>query len=318
MSAPSKAAHASSSNRTAAAPPRRFHSVDPYFGKDGKRQETDDAGFEAISGYKMPVLKKHRVKQNRHVSELTYASTVRGPRLQLQTEEAAAVQTRVTDTTLYPWRANAALKIIVPGKSDIFWGTGWFIGPYAVITAAHAVFPRETTAYTGWASQIAVLAGLNGSDQDPPYGSVISTHFVCPTGWQSDGDPSLDYGVVLLDQGLGLEVGTFGYATYSDDDLNSAVANLSGYPFLAPDGSPAEGTQWYGAGNLVNVDESFIYYDLQTQAGESGSCVYRNIGDQSYAMAIHCAGTPNNTLDRGLRIIEPVFQNLQQWASMRA
>ena len=116
-------------------------------------------------------------------------------------------------------------------------------------------------------------------------------------------------------------MGTYGYATYSDADLKSSIANLAGYPESKPDGSAANGTQWYDAGNVVNVDDSFIYYYLDTQPGESGSCVYRSLGEQRYAMAIHTAGQDGagaqNGVDRGLRIIEPVFENLQQWASMQ-
>jgi glutamyl endopeptidase len=239
----------------------------------------------------------------RSISELTYKP---------QVGAAPAAQTMIVDTTLYPWRVNAALKITVPGTADIFLGTGWFIGPYAVITAAHAVYPQNPGGYSGWAAQIEVTPGLNGGAS--PYGSLVSSLFYCPAGWQSDGDVRLDYGVILLNKGMGSEVGTFGYATYSDSDISAAMANLAGYPLNPPDGS-GQGTQWYGAGGVANLDDSFIYYDLDSLAGESGSCVYRNIGDQSYAMAIHTSASGG--ADRGLRIIEPVYQNLQQWASMQ-
>ncbi|MGA8761675.1 MAG: hypothetical protein WB562_02205 [Candidatus Sulfotelmatobacter sp.] len=211
------------------------------------------------------------------------------------------------------------MRITVPNSLATFLASGWFIGPYAVVTAAHAVYPREPGIYTGWASQVEVIPGLDGDSSTPPFGSCMSNVFYCPDGWQSCGDLSLDYGVVLLSQGIGSQVGTYGYSTYSDDDLRSAVANLAGYPEYKPDGSPAQGTQWYDSASVVNVDDSFIYYNMGTQPGESGSCVYRNIGDLRYAMAIHTAGPTGGTangLDRGLRIIEPVFENLQQWATM--
>lgn len=314
MSTLPKTAHKPVSSRDHTSSPLRFLSEDPNAGV-GKQQLTHPDGFEAIPGYR-PGSRRPRKSRARSVSSLTYGAQP----FRLQAAEAAPTQTQVMDTTLYPWRSNALLRITVPSQSDIFLATGWFIGPYAVATAAHAVYPREPGIYTGWASQIEVIPGLNGDSNAPPFGSFTSNVFYCPNGWQTDGDLRLDYGVVLLSQGIGSQVGTYGYSTYSDDDLQTAVANLAGYPEYKPDGSAAQGTQWYDSASVASVDDSFIYYTMGTQPGESGSCVYRNIGDLRYAMAIHTAGqgdgTPNG-IDRGLRIIEPIFENLQQWAAMQ-
>jgi len=309
----SKAAHKPVSSRDRASHLHRFLSEDPNVGV-GRLHPTHPNGYEAIPGYQ-PGTRKPQTPRHQSISKLTYGAQP----FRLQTGEAAPTQTQVTDTTLYPWRANALLRITVPHNIATFLATGWFIGPYAVVTAAHAVYPRQPGIYTGWASQIQVIPGLNGDSSTPPFGSCSSNVFYCPVGWQTTGDLSLDYGVVLLSQGIGSQVGTYGYSTYSDGDLQSAVANLAGYPELKPDGSPAQGTQWYDSASIVSVDDSFVYYNMGTQSGESGSCVYRNIGDQRYAMAIHTAGPNDGTtdgLDRGLRIIEPVFENLQQWATM--
>jgi V8-like Glu-specific endopeptidase len=120
--------------------------------------------------------------------------------------------------------------------------------------------------------------------------------------------------VVLLPDGLGSQVGTYGYSTYADADLRSAIANLAGYPVAPPDAAQPPGRQWYGANNVSQVDDSFVYYDLSTVAGESGSAVYRNIGSNSYVMAIHTSASSNQ--NRGVRIIDPVYGNIQQWAGM--
>lgn len=314
MSALPTTAHKPVSNRDHGTRPLRFLSKDPSVGV-GKQHPTHRDGFEAIRGYR-PKVRKPPKPRVQNISSLTYGAQP----FRLQTGEAAPTQTQVSDTKLYPWRANAMLRITVPSKSDVsFVATGWFIGPYAVATAAHAVYPRAPGIYTGWASQIEVIPGLNGDSNTPPFGSFTSNVFYCPDGWQTSGDLRLDYGVVLLSQGIGSQVGTYGYSTYSDDDLRAAVANLAGYPEFKPDKSPAQGTQWYDSGSVLNVDDSFIYYNMGTQPGESGSCVYKNIGDQRYAMAIHTAGQGDggNSVDRGLRIIEPVFENLQQWATMQ-
>jgi V8-like Glu-specific endopeptidase len=167
-------------------------------------------------------------------------------------------------------------------------------------------------------SQIEVFPGLNGFFQppNPPFGRYVSNTFFSPTGWQNSGDERLDYGVLLLNQAVGQNVGAFGFSTYSTTDLMAANANLSGYPLRSPDSTEPQGRQWYGASKVAKVENSFVYYQLRTQAGDSGSCVYRNIGNQSFAMAIHTGF--NGTIDRGVRIIPPVYANLQKWSMLHA
>lgn len=300
----------------------QFPSRPPTPGQ-GARHVVDSRGFEAIAGLQVDLRPTTPGPPRlRSISELTYPEpppTTKKPLSALALDAltfAPPLQTRITDTTLYPWRLNAELKISVPGSTDLFLGTGWFIGPYAVITAAHAVYPRQSGVYTGWASQIEVIPGMNGLDSPPPYGSFKSSLFYCPDGWAQQGGLQYDYGVILLNQAVGSDVGTFGYAVYADYDIQSAVANLAGYPVNAPDGSPAQFTEWYAAGNVAKVDDFFVYYNLGTMPGESGSCVYRNLGDQSFAMAVHTAGFDSG-LNRGLRITPPIFNNLQTWASMQ-
>jgi glutamyl endopeptidase len=293
---------------------RRFHSSNPTTGRDHRRSTVSPQGFEEIHGYKPSTRKTKTTARLRNIRELTYVSSAK-EQLQIGSSGVSSQQVVVPDTTLFPWRASAALRITVPGQSEVFNGTGWFIGPYALATAAHAVFPREFGGHIGWASSIEVIPGLNGDSNPPPFGVFRSTSFFCPNGWQDSGDTRVDYGAILLEQSVGSEVGTLGYATYSDQDILQSVANLTGYPVDPPNANSSPGTQWYGAGAVSHVDETFIYYNLDTLPGESGSAVYRNIGDQSFVMAIHEAVIGDS--DRGLRIIEPVYENLQQWANMR-
>jgi len=279
-----------------------------------KRHQVHAAGFEAVAGFTLPARAKS-TPIPRAISELTFAAPASAVMVAAPAPALGPAQTPVPDTTAFPWCANAVLRITLPGHTETFIGTGWFAGPYAVITAAHAVYPREPGGYTGWAARVEVIPGQNGDGQMPE-GSSVSTTFQCPNGWQSDGDERLDYGVVLLPDGLGLQVGTYGYSTYSDADLQSAIANLAGYPVNPPDPAQPNGLQWYAANYVDHVDDSFVYYQLGTASGESGGAVYRNIGSDSYVMAIHTSGASGG-LDRGVRIIDPVYNNIQQWASMQ-
>jgi len=308
--------HETSSSRDKVTGPKLFLSTPPLFGRDDRRQPVDARGFEALEGVQLPAALQATPQQRiRAISELTYGESELATRAALPEALSAVAKTPVPDTTLYPWRANAALLITVPGQSDLFLATGWFIGPYAVITAAHAVYPRQPGGYTGWVSRVEVVPGLDGFGGARPFGEVFSDNFECPTAWQQSGDRAQDYAVVLLNQGLGSTVGTYGYSTFSTNDILSAVANLSGYPIASPDGTEPQGRQWYGAGGVINVDSSFVFYQLGTLIGDSGSSLYRNIGGQPYAMAIHTSIVGGN--NRGVRITAPVYANLQRWASIR-
>lgn len=305
---------------------RRFFSSDPHLGRDEQRYPVNARGFEAIPEYEIATKPEIRDSLFRAITELTYPrerarrmtpspTTQLGDANELSSGvRSGSTPTVVPDSQIYPFRVNAALLVSIPGSAKPFTATGWFIGPYAVVTAGHVVHPFGEGGYTGWVSSVEVIPGLNGMTDPPPFGKTTSVRFLCPIGWEQDRDPRVDYAVVLLSQGLGSIVGNYGYATYSDNDLHAAIANLGGYPVVAPDGSIANGKQYYSAGPIQNVDGSFVYYDLGTQGGDSGACVYRNVGTQSYAMAVHTGGGDR---DRGVRIIEPVYQNFQQWASMR-
>jgi glutamyl endopeptidase len=312
---PSEAEHSPVSNRDQPAAPKFFSSTPPSIGENNDRHPVDAAGFESVPGFQMPPPAPPTAPQVRAASELTYREPKATP-LSNGPIPLAGHQAAVIDTTLYPWRANAALSIKIPGSGDAFLGSGWFIGPYAVITAGHCVYPWEDGGYQGWAAEIEVTPGLNGINNPVPYGRAVSKAFYCPTGWMATGDPALDYGVILLNQAVGLKVGTYGFATYASSDLLSTIANLSGYPVNSPDGSNPQGRQWYSAGNVTRIESSFVYYNLDTRSGESGGCVYRNIGSQSYAMAIHTSN--DGTINRGVRITTAVYKNLQQWQAMRA
>lgn len=301
--------HAYSGNRRSSEPAKRFFSTPPSLA-NRQRHPVHAAGFEALAGFALPAAAPAVTQRLRPISELTFGA----PLVALAPPPLVGNQSVVPDTTVYPWCANCALRITIPGKSDVFGATGWFAGPYAVITAAHVVYPRENGGFTGWVSEIEVIPGQDGEGNNPN-GSSKSSTFFCPTGWQSVGTDALDYGVILLAEDLGARVGTYGYSTYTDADLSSAVANLAGYPVVAPNLAQPAGKEWYSANNVVDVDNSFVYYDLGTGDGDSGAAVYRNIGNDSYVMAIHTSA--NGSRGRGVRIIDPVYSNIQHWAGMQ-
>lgn len=310
-------AHETSSSLEQVRNPEPFFSTPPTAGADNRRQPINVRGFADLPGIALPqddLFAPPQQPQIRSITELTYG-TPEPPDADAPADLLpSAPRAPVEDTSLYFWRATAALLITVPGHSGTFVSTGWFIGPYAVITAAHAVYPRKQGGHTGWVSRVEVVPGMDGFDGARPFGSAFSQNFQCPIAWQNHGAEAQDYAVVLLSQGLGLTVGTYGFATYSSNDIMSSLAHLAGYPVVPPQGAGPHGRQWYGVGSVTGVDDSFVYHNLGTILGDSGSCLHRLIGEQPHAMAIHTSAA---NVGRGIRITPPVYANLQMWAGMR-
>jgi V8-like Glu-specific endopeptidase len=156
----------------------------------------------------------------------------------------------------------------------------------------------------GWVKSINVMPGRNGNNL--PYGSVTSTFFYSVTGWTDNGDPNYDYGAIIIPTDLGSTVGWFGFGAFPDADLLSSLGNIAGYP-----GDKPAGTEWYDDRQIASVDSRKVYYDIDTAGGQSGSAVYRFIGQDRYGFAVHAYG--GAVTNSGTRIVTPVFNNMLAW-----
>jgi glutamyl endopeptidase len=301
----------------------------PIEGSDPQSNPVADPGIEVVDGYTPPSTEvgvlgaspesaevseaRRRVLEEipgvwqapdtsglRDVGEASFGSP---PGLEVVIGADDRIQ--ISSTSIYPWRAHASLLITAADNSQWI-GTGWFIGPHTLMTAGHCVYIKNSgvEGRDGWAKRITVMPGRNGNTL--PYGSVISTSFRTVTGWTGSGDENYDYGAIIIPTELGNTTGWFGYGVYSDKDLTSSIANISGYP-----GDKPAGTQWYHSRKVVSVNPRKVYYDIDTAGGQSGSAVYRITGGARYAMAIHAYG--GSTANSGTRIVSPVYANMTTW-----
>ena len=216
---------------------------------------------------------------------------------------------RVTNNTLYPWRCVCSL-LITANTGAQYVGTGWLVSPRLVLTAGHCVYMADQN---GWASQIEVIPGRNGTER--PFGSAISRELRSVSGWTQDNDSDYDYGAIILpaDKRFGEQLGWFGYATRDEDYLRSATLNLAGYP---GDGGKAgqqvDGSQWYNSRGVKDVHERQITYEIDTYGGQSGAPVWEfNANGNRYGVGIHTWGT--SIANGATRITGNVFDNIVLW-----
>lgn len=215
-------------------------------------------------------------------------------------------RTQVTDTTVYPFRANVFLEITFPSSSGTC--TGWMIGPRTIATAGHCVYDTDNNE---WASSITVYPGRNGSST--PYGSANACYLWSVLGWVQNEDPRYDYGSIILDANddLGNTVGWYGFRWSSNDaSFDELKVRIYGYP-----GDKDYGTMWGMRKRIKEVSARQFFHNLDTFGGQSGSAVYHNYnGECCYGVGIHAygiyGGSPYN---RATRITKSVFNNLKNW-----
>jgi glutamyl endopeptidase len=212
---------------------------------------------------------------------------------------------RVTDTTAYPYRAIALLRVTFPHGTGSC--TGFLVSASLVATAGHCLYYPPAG---GRATRVQVIPGNNVKSE--PYGSCLGTRAYSVKGWVSSGQEAYDYGAVKLNCDIGDTVGWFGMR-YQTKSLTGTKVTITGYP---GDKKP-DGSMWTASGKITVSLARQLLYKISTGAGQSGSPVY-NRGCTTYcALAIHAYGTNHNHPDdnAGTRITLPAFYNFDIWSS---
>ena len=279
----------------------------PADGKDPRSVKPQANGTEGVPGFQLQpesnAARDGRVDLAglRDIAEASFGP----PPPRFETVHGPDNRVQINNTNVHPWRMNASLLITARDNSQWI-GTGWFIGPHTLMSAGHVVHIKNSgvPGRDGWVRNIQVMPGRNGNSL--PYGSVTSGTFRSVTGWTNNGDENFDYGAIIIPTQLGNQTGWYGFGVYADADLQSAVANIAGYP-----GDKPSGTLWYDARQVASVNNTKVFYDVDTAGGQSGSAVYRIINGARYGIAIHAYG--GAVTNSGTRINQSVYNNLVAW-----
>jgi len=208
-------------------------------------------------------------------------------------------------TTAYPWRTQCKLNITWKNGSTAGC-SGTLIGSRTVITAGHCVY---NSGKGGWAKTIRVRPGKDGTYD--PYGSAYASVLHSWTGWTSSNSSDHDMGVITLGTNIGNTTGWLGFE-WASSFPSSTTLNIAGYP-----GDKPSGTQWYDYDPLKAQTTYRFYYRVDTYSGQSGSGVYRFVGDDRYVMAAHSGYNYYLPLfgeyNRGTRITQTKFNHIVGW-----
>jgi glutamyl endopeptidase len=180
-------------------------------------------------------------------------------------------------------------------------GTGWFLTPQIVITAAHLLYPDPGGNPVAHA---VITPGLNGPHVKP-LGSPKSSMFAAPQGWLQNQDPRADFAAIKLPQPLG--VNPFQPADLSDKELKEGQFILAGYPV-----DKAPGTMWGMEGPLLQGNKFVVHHKIAVRHGQSGGPLFRWIGGDQQVIGIQ-SGSDN--FNRAIRIHADVLKLFKQWAT---
>ncbi|MEX1365454.1 MAG: trypsin-like serine protease [Nannocystaceae bacterium] len=172
------------------------------------------------------------------------------------------------------------------------------IAPRVFLTAAHCV--TDSNGNVSFANADWVLPSARGRSYsggntamdatDAPWGARYVTRVLRPVGWVSNRGPRFDYAVMIIGDHMPDTSGNVQwnpapavFSTNSCSELEGDGVNLRGYPGrtkTCADASTEDGTQCGGYAYtehdpIQDCDDDAIYYDHDSQEGQSGSPVYR-------------------------------------------
>ena len=199
----------------------------------------------------------------------------------------------VRNTKKYPFVAVAMMDVHRScGCEGV--GTGFMVARNKLMTAAHMIVCSK---HGQWADRITFYFGyVNDRNYAYKYNgrwyAFVGTTF--PDGYEAEDD----WAVVKLYENVGDTVGWFGFKVASDEESTSTRLKLLGYRSGILRRS-------YGFATAGKKNQ-LLYYEMDTEAGNSGGPLYWTKYDDPCAVAINVADS--ETSNYGHRITETVYQ----------
>jgi V8-like Glu-specific endopeptidase len=194
-------------------------------------------------------------------------------------------------------------------------GTGWLVGPRTVITAGHCVFDGPNLG--GFAASIAVTPGRHGATG--PVNTIPAVHFRTIQPWIDTASPDFDIGGITLASDVGSQLGFFGAAVRSAEQLKHHFAHVSGYPKDRGGGA----VQFHDRQPVTGTTPRRLFYAADTSLGQSGAPVWivDVAGGTPLVVGIHTYGierTPANLqpANSATLITAEVLGHIQEWLEL--
>jgi V8-like Glu-specific endopeptidase len=208
-----------------------------------------------------------------------------------------------------PFAAIASLRLHIVGAggtSVYFMGTGWFVTPLNVVTAAHVTNVseawRKVSAPVSW--HLEVIPGFAGDQR--PFGTFWASDVLRHPSWTGRPTASHDIAIVKVAPPNGVAFPPQ-FCLHPIADAISVSPQqpvmVAGYPHVVDSGA----TPTFGSGPVRTIEGHLCFYDIDTEDGQSGAPVLTSGGTTgALVAAIHSGGqgsgstSLSNALNAGL------------------
>jgi glutamyl endopeptidase len=204
-----------------------------------------------------------------------------------------------------PHAAITSVHIHIAGATTMtsfFAGTGWFMAPSRVVTAAHVLdIRRAWSTVAGATSWHVEVVPAVSADVAAPFGATWATRIDRHPRFVDDVGSPWDLAVITVTPLAGLAASQCLGTQLAPEQAGLDVA-VSGYAWN--DGHPH--TQFRHAGPVRTREGSNLYYDIDTEGGQSGSPLLWQTAAGEVAVGLHVGGQGHGqgavarSLNRGL------------------
>jgi glutamyl endopeptidase len=165
-------------------------------------------------------------------------------------------------------------------------GTGFFVGPRTILTAAHNVwdeFVRSDGAQVP-TDKVEIIPARNG-ERVKPYGSLTASRILLPDAhFKSDDRGKFkDYALILIDRAVGETTGYFTIGAWPEKGGESLSIHVAGYP---GDKDPEKMYQSADSGARMARGGQFLTLQNDTAKGMSGGPVWMERPRESGGTAV--------------------------------
>lgn len=176
----------------------------------------------------------------------------------------------VENSMNYPYRSVCKIAVKYDEEANtIYYGTGFLVGPYTLLTACHVVYNKDY----GWFNSISFTFGTYYDNTTNsivnPYGIVTDWNNASCGSYFATYDANDDWALIDFNTSYGNQLGYFGVSTTAIS-VGSSV-KLIGYH------GDLNGNLAYGFGTIKALYDYKFYHTCDTVGGSSGGpIVYGN------------------------------------------
>ena len=204
---------------------------------------------------------------------------------------------KVKNTLQYPYSTSAYVESefrgVKNGKDVTYRGSANFIKDNVLITAAHNIYKHE---FGKDAEELYVTPARTPNSVPFDRIKVKEARYLKEfRNTAPDELTTYDLAVLILEEPIGAQLGTLGLPN-NIENLKGIGATITGYPAISED------EQMYtGFKNILQDTGDFLFYQIDTKGGASGSAVYDST---NRVVGVHVSGSDPEQMNYAVKLNE--------------